>query len=209
MDDNSVSSDSSRGASPSSDDMHRRAANSPCSITELSRQFDQHTLEPQKGASLPRAPPCQSYHLHHTQGRDLLCFMCNHHTTRGPRESMIRRQYSAASISRLSPLVQDLLGDEGSTHDTSYISPLSDSDSAPPLSSHKRPRLASPTISLASNSSCSEDREFDPERSSETGPTYSAGKDLRHSTSREGFSRQFKNIRVRKASRRRCPTLAG
>lgn len=186
MDDNSVCSNSPRGASPSSDKTLQRAANGPCSITELSQQFDQHTLEPQERASFARSPACQSYQIHPTMGRNLSCSMNNHHTTRRPRESKIRRQCSAASMAR----------------DASHISPSSDSDCLPPLSSRERPRLGSPTTSFASNSSCSEDSEFEPQRSSGIGPTYKVGKDLRHGASREGVSRQFKDIRVRKAPRR-------
>lgn len=203
MDDFGVSSSSSRGASASSGDTLRHAAIGPCSMTELSRQFDQHTLEPQKRASFARSPPSQSYHLHPTMGRDLSFSTNSHHASRRPRESMIRRQCSAASMSRLSSLVQDLLREEGSTYDASHTSPSSNSDSVPPLSSHERPQLGSPTSSFASTSSCSEDSEFEPQRSLGTGTAYKVGKDLMHSTSREGVSRQFKDIRVRKASRRR------
>ena len=208
MQDNITTSDSSRGASPFSNDMHRDGVNASCSITELSQQFDQHTLEPRRPASYARSPSSQSHHLHSTLGREPCSSVSKHHAPRRPRECMIRRQCSAASMSRLSSLVHDLLRDGSTAHNTAHVSPLSDTDSVSPLSSHGRPRLGSPTTSFASNSSCSEDGEFEPQRSSWIGPAYKLDKHPRRGDPREAGGRQFKDIRVRKASRRKCPTLA-
>ena len=205
MDD--ISSDSSRGASPSSDDTNRRSLHASCSIAELSQQFDKHTLEPRRRPSYFRAPPSESYDLRSTTGRGRPASAHNHHTIRRRRESMVRRQCSAANMLRLSSLVQDLLQDGASSCDT-HTHSLDDGDTLPPLQSYGGPPLRSPTSSSMSTSSCSEDGEFELHSSSQSQSKFKVGKELKPSVSGETVGRQYKDIRMRKSTRRRSATLS-
>jgi len=202
--DESISPDSSRGASPFANDKNGRTFNASCSITELSQQFDRHTLGPQRQPSYLRSPPTDPHDL----GRDRPASAHNQSAARRQRQSMVRRQCSAANISRLSSLVQDLLEDDTWSCDT-HIAPLEDCESLPPPRPDEIPPLQSPTFSSASTSSCSEDGEFELHSSSWGRPKFKVGKEMKHSSSKEAMGRQYKDIRIRKSVRRKPSVLGG
>lgn len=201
--DESISPNSSRGASPSVNDKRGRSFNASYSIAQLSQQFDKHTLEPQQQPSHLRSPPNDLHDL----ARDRPASAHNQNAVRRRRQSMIRRQCSAASISRLSSLVQDLLEDDTLSCDT-HIAPLEVCDSLPPPQPDESTPLQSPTSSSASASCCSEDGEFEL-YSSFRGQTKSKiDKEMKHSNSKEAVGRQYKDIRIRKSIRRKSSILS-
>jgi len=202
--DESISPKSSRGASTFAHDKNGRSFDASCSITELSQQFDNHTLGPQRQPSYQRSLPNDPHDL----GRDRPASAHNQNSARRHRQSMVRRQCSAANISRLSSLVQDLLEDDTWSCDT-HIGPLEDCDSLPRPRPDEIPPLQSPTFSSASTSSCSEDGEFELHSSSRGQPMFKIGKEVKHSSSKEAMGRQYKDIRIRKSVRRKSSILGG
>lgn len=195
--DESISPNSSRGASPFVNGKKGRSSKNSCSITELSQQFDKHTLGPQRQPSHP-----------HDLVRDRPASAHNQNAVRRQRQSMIRRQCSAANISRLSSLVQDLLEDDTWSCDT-HIAPLEDCDSSPPPPLDEIVPLQSPTFSSASTTSCSEDGEFELHSSSRVQPKFNIGRETKHSSSKEAMGRQYRDIRIRKSVRRKSSVLGG
>lgn len=195
--DESISPDSLQGASPSADNKNGRAFNASCSITELSQQFHKHTLGHQRRPSYLPSPPTDSHDLHSANGRDRPASSHSPHVVRRQRQSMVRRQCSAAKVSRLSSLVHVLLEDD------THIAPLEDRDSLPPLQPYESAPLQSPTFSSASTSSCSEDGESELHSSSRGQPRFKVGKELKHSGSNEAMGRHYKDIRMRKSMRRK------
>lgn len=200
-----ISPASPRGTPLLPDDSFQRSLDSCCSITDLSQQFDRHTLEPPSRVSITQPPPPQNHDQHTTMGRERSSTN-NHHTLRRQRDFMMRRQCSAANMSRLSSLVQDILRDQDLSEKTNHLKSEHD-DPIPSLNCSDQLPVQSPTASLASPSSSSEDSELDSPRSSWNTSKYRIGKDLKHSESREGV-RQYKEIRIRKTVKRRTSTLS-
>lgn len=202
--DESISPNSSRGASPFAHGKKARSSKNSCSMTELSQQFGKHTLGSQRQPSHLRSPSNDP----HNVARDRPAPAHNQNIVRRQRQSMIRRQCSAANISRLSSLVQDLLEDDTWSYDT-HITPLEDCDSLPPPQLDEIVPLQSPTFSSASTSSYSEDGEFELHSSSRGQPKLKIGKEMKHSSSKEVMGRQYRDIRIRKSVRRKSSILGG
>ena len=195
----------SHGALPLSTDSIERGLIRSCSLSELALQFNQHSLEPRRQISSTQSPAVQAHDVYRPADSEPVS-STTHPILRRQREFLIRRQNSAANISRISAMVQDILRDEYPSLATDF--PLEvDNGSSPSLRSNELSPLQSPTASSASAASSSEDGEVESRRTSFSGPKYRVGKDLRHSESREGV-RQYKEIRVRKAIRKRTSTLS-
>ncbi len=203
MDEN-IAPNSLREASSFLNNEQGRSSNASCFITDLSQQFDKHTLGPQRQPSHLHSPPNDPHDL----ARDRPPSTHNQNVIRRQRQSMIRRQCSAANISRLSSLVQDILEDDTWSCGT-HIAPLEDCDSLPPPPPDEVAPLQSPTSSSASASSCSEDGDFELHSCSQGQPRFKVGKEMKHSSSKEAMGRQYRDIRIRKSVRRKSSVLGG
>lgn len=205
--DDHISPSSTRGSSRFSGDMSRRSFNASRSIAQLTQQLDHHTLEPQQRPSLLRSPPSEPHSLYSTIRRDSPSSPHTHHAKRRQRESMVRRQCSAANMSRLTSLVQDLLEDESWAADN-LVPSLEEGDGLSPLQPCEISPLDSPTSSCMSPSSCSEeDGDIESASSQRSQQKFKVGKELAHSSSREFMKRQYRDIRMRKSTARRSLPL--
>ena len=202
----SISPTSSRGALPFLDDMNAVSFDASCSIMELSEQLGNYTLEPRRRPSPPCSPSPGAYHLHHTARQDGLASPHNHYSIRRQRELLVRRQCSAASMSRLSLLVQGAIENETwNCHDRASAS----IDGRDTLAFGKNSILESPTPSSASTASSSEDGEFESYSTSRPQPRFKVGKEAKHRSSTDVIGRQYKDIRMRKSRKRRELLLGG
>ena len=202
----SVSPTSSRGTLPFLDDMNGVSFDASCSIMELSEQLGNYTLEPQRRPSPPRSSASGTYHVHHTPRQDLLASPHNHYSIRRQRELLIRRQCTAASMSRLSSLIQGAIENETwNCHDRASAS----IDGRDKLPFGKSPIVESPKPSFPSTSSSSEDGEFESYSISRLKPRFKVGKETKHGSSIDVIGRQYKDIRIRKSRKRRESLLGG
>ena len=195
----SVSPTSSRGALPFLDDMNGLSFDASCSIMELSERLGSYTLEPRRRPSPPRSPSPGAYHLHHTARQGGLASPHNRYSIRRQRELLVRRQCSAASMARLSSLVQGAIENETwDRHDRASAS-INGRDT---LAFGKNPTLKSPTPSSPSTASSSEDGEFESYGTLRPQPRFKVGKEGKLRSSIDVIGRQYKDIRMRKSRRR-------
>ena len=198
--DDNISPFSSGAVSPLSDGTCLRSFITPCSLTELALQLERQTLQSQQPPSLLCSPRSRPDDLRSGTRRERLASPPYHHDKRRQREAMIRRQCSAANMSRLSSLVQDLLEDQSWSSDTRIPTYEGSTASLPGLG--ETVSLDSPTSSCMSPSTCSENGEVESRSSFLVQPKYKVGKEPKFSSSRKSKSRHYKAIRMRKAAGR-------
>lgn len=193
--DDSSSPDSSRGASPLSDDASRRSPYASYSITELSHQFGSQTLQSRRKPPNLRSPPSHPSHLHSSIAKDRSPTAHSHRAIRRKREALIHRQCSATNMAKLSSLVQDLVEDPAWNNDD-QMSSVKGGNLRSTLQPSDAP-LLSPTSSVMSTSSSSEDSDLDFRISARGQPQLLVSKELKHSSSRDIVGRMHKDVRLR------------
>ena len=203
MDDN-VSPTSSRESTPCGDAGYdaspERAYPISTSIVELSQHFDQHTITSRRQsvcieASIPRAR--ELHPRHHSP---------NSFTSRvsRQRQNLSRLQCSSDHLSRISGLVEEMVQSGQPLYEPTQPAALLDDPTSPSLSPDEVPSMASYFTISSSRSSSSFGATCDPRiphHSLRRSPSYKIEKDLRHSTSRDGFGKPMvkKKIRMRKS----------
>lgn len=196
-------SESSRGASPFSDD---ESLSAPCSITELSQHFQIQSLQAQ-----PPSFPAQSMNFppqsfSPLSQRERLTTTAHFNQRRKQRQILTRRQCFSANLPRLSSLAQDLAT---FGYDASPTPPSDTNDSLPPLQIHEQPASGLDHITTTSvstpDSECCTSESQTPTASR---PQFKVGKRLAHSISKESLARQrlvYKDVRIRT---KRQPSLS-
>ena len=196
-------SDSSRGASPFSDD---ESPSAPCSITELSQHFQLQSLQAQPLSSPTQSMNIPPQHLPPLSQRERLMTTAHFNQRRRQRQALTRRQCFSANLPRLSSLAQD---SATYGYDASSIPLLDTNDPLPPLQIHEQPasgldRITTTLVSIPDSEYCT------PESRTPTAsrPQFKVGKRLAHSVSKESLARQrlvYKDVRIRT---KRQPSLS-
>ncbi|KAG6991232.1 hypothetical protein G7Y79_00054g088610 [Physcia stellaris] len=183
-------SESSRGASPFSDD---ESIPAPCSITELSQHFQLQSLQAQLPSFPPQSMDFPPQYLSPLSQRERLTTTAHFNQRRKQRQTLTRRQCFSANLPRLSSLAQDLatLGYDASPTPLSPT-PLSDiSDSLPPLQIHEQPAsgvdyIPTTSVTTADSDCCTEESQTP----TASRPQFKVGKRLARSISKESLARQ-------------------
>ena len=200
----SISPASSREAIPCYDSNYHGSARchaSSTSIAELSRRFDQQSLEPRArivsiDASNPR--PCEQHQTSQapTSFSNRMCHR---------RQSFNRLQYSTAHLSQISALMEDIVPTDRSLYESGDSPPILDDSTSSSLSPDEIPQHSSSYFSLKKVPFASaEISDLDPIKHLPRQISFKIDKDLRHCLSREsvGSQKVMKKIRLRKSSRR-------
>ena len=211
--DDSVSPTSSRESTPCYDSGYSNSArriSTSTSIAELSQHFDRHSLQPRR-PSIPSEGP-----LLRSRESNINLQSSNSFSNRvcRRRQSINRLQCSAAHLSRISALVEDMVQTNQPLYEPSHVSSMFNGSTSPSLSPDEVPPSTSSYFNLNSIPSVSSGGgDSEPLQHFPRQNSYKIDKDLRHSASRDGMGTQkvLKKIRVRKSSmklatdtRKRC-----
>ena len=190
MSDSFDCSDFSGAASPlSEEDPIERSS---CSITNLSQQFQLHSLETRAQPVYPHSPPpIASSHIALSL-RDSTTDTNQFDRRRQQRQYFVRRQCSSKDLARLAALIENT---ETSDQCPSNIGPQ-DGDGLPPIQIHSKTTPSSdqepPTDPKA--------YDLDLRKYTNNGNQTKIGKQLAHRISREGLARQrlvHRDVRLR------------
>lgn len=208
MDDN-VSPTTIAGTSPADD-----ASPLPASLSmmDLSRQFERYSLQPSRQNLFYDHPPYRlsSFYPPTQPNRNPTSFNSSQAVLQ-QRQSMTRRQFNPAHLSKIHSLVEGLASDgrprssySSSTNTTSSESPLE--DTLPDLPSYidHAPTSSAPSSENDESDSCPGHRRGYTQRK--------VDKDLRHSLSREAMGKKnvvLKRIRYRKSFLKRRSMESG
>jgi len=189
---------------PASNDASRRFSTST-SISELSQQFNHHTISSRKPSISRDIPTIRLNAQNQSYPSPIQPRLVS-----SRRQSLVRRQYSAAHLSRIASMVSHV-------SDSAYGSPASatpsDSTASPSLSSDEASPPAFSYFKIVPRPSVSSTLDASTLNTSHTRPrtdSYKISKELRHSISRDTLGAQekvMKPIRMRRRARESSGTL--
>ena len=201
----SVSPNSSRESSPCYENGYNgtRQYSRSNSIAELSRRFNQHSLNPRRPSTVLEDTPPRS------QGPSPCVQSPNSFSNRvcRRRQSINRLQCSPAHLSRIKAFVEDMVQTGHSCCDSPYSSTMLGDSTFPSLSPDEQEPTSNPYFGFTPMSASAAGIRVDGPSSAQRSPRhsqpYKTDKELRHSGSREGMGKLMvkKPIRVRKSAK--------